>query len=107
MENQLERLTAKTFAEHVHTTFSTHLPDAQRLGLELYEVEERNALPKIELFLLHFRGPRTPRLPQQTYWLEHEKLGSFAIFLTAIGEDANGVHYEAVFNRLKKDEVIG
>ena len=73
------------------------------LTLELIEVMERDPSPKIELFSLQFRGPAAPRLPQQIHRLEHDKLGAFEIFLTAIGADPEqGILYESVFHRFRK-----
>jgi hypothetical protein len=102
METPLETLNAKIFATHLHTKFKTQPANAPPLELELSEVEERESSPKVELFFLRFRGPHAPRLPQQTYRLEHEKLGVFGIFLTAIGADDTGIYYESVFQRLRK-----
>jgi hypothetical protein len=102
METALDTLNAKIFTAQLHTGFKVQPADASPLELELFEVEERDTSPKIELFSLRFRGPRTPRLPQQIHRLEHEKLGTFSIFLTAIGADENGIAYESVFQRLRK-----
>ena len=37
-------------------------------------------------------------LPQGTYKVEHEKLGTLEIFLVPIGPDKEGLCYEAIFN---------
>ena len=34
------------------------------------------------------------------YDLQHPSLGKFALLLVPIGKDAQGLYYEAVFNRL-------
>jgi hypothetical protein len=102
METALETLTAKIFAAQLHTRFKAQLANSAPLELELSEVEEHDASPKIELFFLRFRGPRAPILPQQIHRLEHEKLGTFSIFLTAIGNDEDGIKYESVFHRFRK-----
>lgn len=102
METPLEKLNAQLFAAQLQTRFMTRLHDSTAVELELSEVEERETSPKIELFFLRFRGPQAPRLPQRIYRLDHEKLGAFGIFLTAIGEDETGIHYESVFHRLRK-----
>ncbi len=41
-------------------------------------------------------------LGQGTFDLEHDQIGSFALFLVPIGPDAEGMRYEAVFNRFVK-----
>jgi hypothetical protein len=35
------------------------------------------------------------------YGVEHDRLGTFDLFLVPVGADETGVSYEAVFNRLK------
>jgi hypothetical protein len=37
-------------------------------------------------------------LPQATYRLEHATLGAMDVFLVPIGQDREGVRYEAIFN---------
>jgi hypothetical protein len=101
METPLEKFTAKIFSDHLHTRFKTQAAHVPPVELELSEIEERESSPRVELFFLRFRGPHAPQLPQQIYSLEHEKLGTFAIFLTAISADESGICYESVFNRLR------
>jgi len=101
METPLEKLNAKTFAEHLHTKFKVQ-HDNSTVALELADVIERDISPKIELFFLVFQGPVSPRLPQQIHKVEHDKLGTIPIFLTAVAGDAEGISYEAVFNRCRK-----
>jgi hypothetical protein len=36
------------------------------------------------------------------YQLQHERLGAFELFLVPVGQDQDGVYYEAVFNRLQR-----
>jgi Domain of unknown function (DUF6916) len=103
MSTHLDKLNAKIFSEQLHTQFKVHFGGAEPMMLELVEVMERDLSPKIELFTLQFRGPAAPRLPQQTHRLEHDKLGPFAIFLTAIGVDPEQrLLYESVFQRFRK-----
>jgi hypothetical protein len=101
METPLEDLNAQRFLSQLGTIFTTQLPDSTQLELELFEVEEPPSAPQMELFRLAFRGPRTPRLPQQIYLLRHEKLGSFGLFLTAVGMDQAGICYESIFHRFR------
>ena len=98
----LDKLNAKVFAKHLHTGFKLHCDGAEPLPLELIAVNDNDPSPAIELFSLHFRGPAAPNLPQQTHRLEHDKLGTFEIFLTAIEGDAEGITYESIFHRLRQ-----
>jgi hypothetical protein len=74
------------------------------LPLKLTSVREGETSPKIELFSLFFLGPPTPRLKQEIHKFEHETLGTFELFLTAIGGDAEGITYEVVFHRIRKEK---
>jgi hypothetical protein len=100
METPLDSLNAKSFAEQLHSTFYAQLGGA-KIALKLSAVEEHN-LPRVESFSLIFQGPPSPRLPQKIYEMEHEKLGNFSLFLTAVAGDKEGISYEAAFNRIKQ-----
>lgn len=104
MSNALDALNSKIFAEQLHTKFKVLLAGQPPVELELFEVKESATAPKLELFSLEFRGPHSPRLNQQIHHLEHEKLGSFELFLTAVGAEAEGLLYEAVFHRFRKPQ---
>ena len=92
MLTPLDKLNAKVFSEQLHTQFKVK-PDgaepmtSEPMMLELVEVKHGDASPQMELFSLHFRGPSAPRLPQRIHRLEHDRLGSLEIFLTAIGAE--------------------
>jgi hypothetical protein len=102
MLTSLDTLNAKVFTEQLHTQFSVQLGSAEPVMLELVEVSERDNGPRMELFSLLFRGPDRPRLEQRTHRLEHAKLGTFEIFLTAVEGDAQGIVYESIFHRFRK-----
>ncbi|MCU1220592.1 MAG: hypothetical protein JWN42_1789 [Candidatus Angelobacter sp.] len=102
MPISLDSLNAGLFSQQLHTQFKLLREGAEPIPLELIEVKENDPSPKIELFILHFRGPAEPRMAQHIHRLEHDKLGAFDIFLTAIGADAQGITYESVFHRFRK-----
>lgn len=104
MSSPLDNFNSQTFAEQLHTKFLVQMKGMEPLALELVEVTERTSAPKIELFSLLFRGPHSPRLVQQIHGLEHEKLGKFDLFLTAIAGDQESTTYEAVFHRFRKNQ---
>lgn len=101
MPTSLKDLNSKVFREQLHTQFKVQT-GGQLLQLELIEVADNNESPKMECFSLHLRGPINPRLEQKIHRLEHERLGEFEIFLTAISGDAQGTVYESVFHRFRK-----
>lgn len=49
-------------------------------------------------FSLLFVCPDARILDQGTYAIEHERLGMLEMFLVPVAADADGVHYESVFN---------
>lgn len=96
----LETFTAVTFQEVQGTTFHVRPEGWEPLPVELVEVHGfgLQGTTGREQFSLLFRGPTEPLLPQALYPMEHEKLGSFQLFLVPVGPDAQDRHrYEAVF----------
>jgi hypothetical protein len=100
----LSQLNSKSFSDHLNTSFKVDTGNSDAVTLRLAEVNEPTAPPNIELFSLLFRGPVRPQLPQQIYAIEHEKIGVFNLFLTAIAADSEGISYEAVFHRVRKKQ---
>jgi len=95
-------LHGNTFLEQLHSTFSVMTGNGTPVELELVEVTEKETPANVELFSLLFRGPAAPRLQQQTHPLQHKKLGTLEIFLTAVEGDKTSTTYEAVFHRLRQ-----
>lgn len=100
-------LTEEEFSKHVNTTFRAML-EAGAVDLELVTIKGYSARAGdqegMERFSLFFKGPGTPQLPQRTYSLSNEGMGTFDLFLVPIGRDGDGFRYEAVFNYFKKAE---
>lgn len=105
MTNQPEavapRLTFEQFEPEVGSTFTISFTNA-RFELELREAAAlKYHDPKIHArhpFSLLFVCPDERLLQQGVYAIEHERLGMLEIFIVPIKADADGVHYEAVFN---------
>jgi hypothetical protein len=102
MSTPLDNLNAKIFREHLHSQFTVRQDNSAAITLELGDVVENDLSPKMELFSLQFRGPTAPRMAQHIHTLEHDKLGRFDIFLTAVAGDAQSITYESVFHRFRK-----
>ena len=102
MLDPIENFSSRTFAGQLHTTFNVGMADGSSIPLELTSVNEPAAPAGVEMFSVHFRGPRAPRLPQQIHHFQHGKLGSFDLFITTIAGDDQSTTYEAVFHRLRK-----
>ncbi len=97
----MANLTEQEFSKHVDTQFKIALAESE-LSLTLVEVKAympgENEQDGMERFSVFFDGPGDIRLPQQTYRLEHDKMGELDIFLTPISGDGQRFRYEAVFN---------
>ena len=102
------KLTEEEFSRHLNTKFRVRLDAPEPFELELVEVKGRPSgvgeQQGMERFSLFFRGPAQPRLGQHTFPLTHERMGDFDLFLVPVGQDAQGVLYEAVFNYFKEEE---
>ena len=100
----LERFTLATFAEHLGTWFRVHFDGVSPLEVELIQATQLRPPPRAgesgrgEAFSLVFRGAGDRLLPQKTFRVEHEKLGTLDLFLVPIGPDKEGLLYEAIFN---------
>ena len=98
----IEQLNSKDFLEHLHTSFQAHVLETGTLLLELIEVSDYAANPRLEQFSLVFRGPSTPWFHQTTVKLEHPVLGSMELFIAPLGPDELGMKYQAIVNRFRK-----
>lgn len=100
-------LTEEEFSKHVNTIFSINRDDQSAVDLELVQVKGYMNKPGdaegMERFSIFFKGPK-PLLPQSTYSLSNEGMGTFDLFLVPIGVDGDGFRYEAVFNYFKTAE---
>ena len=98
-------LTEAEFSKHVNTSFRLNLDAEAAVELELVEVKGYLKNPGdqdgMERFSLFFKGPGKPFLPQRTYSLSNEGMGTIDLFLVPIGPDGDSFRYEAVFNYFK------
>ena len=95
--------TKATFLPYVDTVFRIYPDSSNALTTTLVSVGDIGPVPDRKVagrdcFVLKFRGPQS--LPQNTYRIEHGKLGRFQLFLVPAGKNKKGVYYQAVINRL-------
>ena len=91
--------TIETFSPHLNSRFQMRYGDSQIAELELISVTDVGSTPRQIQFSLVFLAPESAPLWQGIYTLDHDKLGTFSLFLVPIGKDKQGVEYEAIFNR--------
>jgi hypothetical protein len=94
----LEELGPGDFQPLVGQSFTVVLNEGD-FALELLQVRP---LPthswRKEPFVLLFRGPRQPVLPQRIYTVANAETGPLVIFLVPVQGGTAGIEYEAVFN---------
>ncbi|HLZ52488.1 MAG TPA: hypothetical protein VKP61_17190 [Candidatus Acidoferrum sp.] len=94
----------RILSKYLHSKFYVQRAGAADLELELFEIEEKHVSPRMEEFLLLFRGPLAPVFTLGIRTLEHDKLGPFDIFLVPMRPDSRGMRYQAAFTRFRKAE---
>ena len=100
----LENMTAATFSEVLNTKFRLQLRSPDFVELELIKVEDFATSSRQVRFSILFRGPLDQALLQGMYRMEHDQLGTFDLFIVPIAKEDDGILYEAVFNRIVKQE---
>ncbi len=97
-------LNKAAFKQYEGDSFSIHFKDGQVVSLTLEEVEAREHLDSeiTENFCLLFSGPENQSLQQACFPLQHDKLGSHAVFLVPISQKEGRLFYEAVFSVSKQ-----
>lgn len=101
-DSSLDLLHYEDYIPHVNSKFTAQFANDATLELELIQVEEKSSSPRQEQFFLTFRAPVNAPREQQIFSLQHEQLGSGEMFLVPTRLDANGMIYEATFNRPKQ-----
>jgi hypothetical protein len=91
-----------SFAKELNTTFQIQVNQEQTVAAELVEVSEHLVSKVQDRFSIVFRTANDIFLGQGQRDFHHERMGDFALFLVPIGRDEQGTSYEAVFNRLVK-----
>ena len=97
-------LNRAAFASQLRTTF--HIKQgSQKIPLTLIDVAEIGSRHTVhglrEAFALVLRGSNDTPLQQDTYAIEHEKLGAFSFLMVPIGSpDKSSRYYEININRL-------
>ena len=101
----LEKLEVTDFIKHLNTTFQFSSNTGEQVEVRLVEVTEigsSNAptddIKRRKSFSIVFAGPPQPILPQGIHTLHHSEMKTVKLFIVPIGQDNEGIRYEAVFN---------
>ncbi len=94
----LDNLHCEDFIPPVNSKFQMRVGN-QTWEVELVEVTDKSPSPKQEQFALQFRAPLDAPPFQALFELKHAALGTGAMFLVPVNRDAQGLYYEAIFNR--------
>ncbi len=79
--------------------------ETDAVGIRLVAVDAGRQDKGIQQFSLFFHGPAERVLPQGTYEIRHDVLGSLAILIVPIvGSNAERIVYQACFTRLAPPE---
>ena len=90
----------RDFEAQLNTEFRV-TADRSKVCVKLVDVTGlRSHTRKGEAFSLMFRGDASLTLSQNTYVIEHERLGRFSFLLVPMRTSRDGQHYEAIVNRL-------
>ena len=96
-------LNKAAFLAQLNSTFLIN-EGGSKVAVRLVDVADlprRGASVRKEAFSLLFRGDKAIALKQNTYLIEHEKLGLFSFLMVPImSKDKSALHYEAIINRL-------
>lgn len=90
------------FRKAVDTQFEARTPTGELLELTLTALQMHVDDDVQENFSLIFRTSDAAPAVQDTYFLKHESLGEIVLFLVPVARNREGLHFEAVFNRLKR-----
>ena len=95
-----DTLTMEIFSPLVNEEFNVYIGDTA-LSARLLEVTPLRASrddPDHQAWSLVFQFPPQQLFDQGTYEFEHADTGRMAVFVVPIGQDENGVRYQAIFN---------
>ncbi len=98
-----EKLMRSSFTGHLGEVFKIRKGPLETVDVKLIEVSGiayASTLSAEESFSVVFRGPHDLPLEQDTYMVEHKAIGASPLLIVPVYYDGDGLHYEAVFNRL-------
>jgi hypothetical protein len=98
-------LRRSSYTPLVGTSFRVQRPGGRRVVLYLASVTALES--EAESFSLIFRSREGSRLPQDTYRIEHPRLGTFPLFLVPVGAQRADQEIQAIVNRIPASDTPG
>ncbi len=98
----LKNWTQELFEQNLNTYFEVDNPAVGDVNLELLSVTPLVSSPAVMAFSVLFRGPLDQSFGQGMLPVCHARMGQAELFLVPVAREADGMRYEAVFNRLVK-----
>lgn len=99
----VSKLSKASFTPQIGTTFrlyaATRNVDLRLVAIRDVASPTGKPVPGGECFDLYFQGAPSLLLGQNTYVVDHSKLGKFALFVVQNGRDGKASYFEAVVNR--------
>ncbi len=101
-DNSGFHLTKSAFEAQLNSNFEIGTRPSIKVSLtEVKDLPNRSTSKDKEGFTLRFRATSAPKLKQDTYVINHQKLGTFSLLLVPMDRtEDRAAHYEAVINRL-------
>ena len=90
------------FTAQLNSRFRLHIDSDNSVDAFLVESNSVVTNEVQQGFSLMFRAPSEAPPVQNTYRLEHERLGAMDLFLVPVRKDDDGLYYEAIFSHLLK-----
>lgn len=108
LDDPLYNITRAMFAENLKSKFTFRLGEVTLTDMTLIEVNDLNpafakndGTSSRDCFSLVFKGPRRLPLRQDTFEVEHSKLGTFRLFIVPGERNTSaGMRYRAIINRV-------
>ncbi len=94
----MKELTKKSFEKHLNSVFRVVDEAMKTVEVKLVEVSERESEKAYSMSLV-FIGPEHEELPQNNYKVEHDKMGTFDLFMVPVGKNEAGIEYQVIFSR--------
>lgn len=94
-------LSKEVLKELMNDDFRIHFTAFCSMKARLLDIKVLREAPFEETFVVIFLAPPDAPFSQYLYELEHQKLGSFEMFLAPVGKDERGVLFEGILNRAK------